>query len=184
MFKRSTMLRFFSSLFLAVCLLVGLSSVASAAAPAPTGRAPDVSVMLIDEGSYEILGNVESKDAPQTAPGKTSEFEALRPLNPSITVPAVKGATFGFRFILKGHFDGPVPGFEMVARHPPMRGVDGQMHTSQSAPIMIDFYIGAARDAIVYTLNEDFEMLPGPWALEVRYQGQLLMSRKFTLVAP
>ena len=85
--------------------------------------------------------------------------------------------------MLKGPYEGAVSGFEMHVDHPAMRGVDGRTHTTQTAPIEIDFEKGVAHHDIVYILSEDFEVLPGEWALEIRFQGKPVLSRRFTLRA-
>ena len=138
-------------------------------------------VALVDEGVYEILGDTQNIAAPQTAAGKIGEHGGLNLLAATNSLIAKKGITFGYRFVLKGPYDGSVSGFEMHVVHPAMRGVDGKTHTTQTAPIEIDFEKGIAYHDIVYILSEDFEVLPGEWALEIRFQGKPVLSRRFTL---
>jgi hypothetical protein len=165
-----------------VALLFGCASPTQQSAPTTrSAPAAAMEVALIDEGVYETLGDTQNIAAPQTAAGKVGEHGGLNLLIATNSLIAKKGTTFGFRFTIKGSYDGPISGFEMHAVHPPMRGVDGKTHTTQTAPIEIDFEKGIAYHDVVYILSEDFEVLPGEWALEIRFQGKSLVSRRFLL---
>jgi hypothetical protein len=65
--------------------------------------------------------------------------------------------------------------------HPPMRGPDGQERAESIIPMDVCFEDGKAEDFLIYGLEEEFEVLPGQWILQVRHNGEVLLSRSFTL---
>ena len=140
-----------------------------------------VTANLIDEGIYETIGALVDVAAPNTAAGKIGEHEGLKLVRSTRTVSIEKGIKFGYRFRLRSDRDGPMHGFEMHVEHPPMRGVDGKIHTSQTARIDLEFVNGALDHDIIYVLSEEFEMLPGTWKLEIHLDGRPVISRAFTL---
>jgi hypothetical protein len=172
-------------LFATAAFVAFVPSIALAAITPKNLLAPNqIQATLIDEGIYERVGEEKTIDAPDMAAGKRSEHDGIRLVRATSSLPAQKGITFGFRYKLKAPLDGVLAGFELMILHPPMRGVDNKIHTSQSAPIEIDFYKGESDHDILYVLSEDFEVLPGEWVLQVRYLGSVLISRKFNLVKP
>jgi hypothetical protein len=169
-------------IFLSTLTVCGCTTSTQSVTPAAVSTAlTAIEVALIDEGVYETLGDTKNVEAPQTAAGKVGEHGGLELLEATRTLVAEKGVTFGYRFALKGPYNGTVGGFEMHAEHPSMLGVDGKSHTSQTVPIEIDFEGGLAYHDVVYVLSEDFEVLPGNWTLEIRFQGKPLISRHFIL---
>lgn len=180
----SAMRRLFTAILVALAATAATATAqdpsVKLAVPAPV---QDIEVKLLDEGLYEVLGATQDLAAPDTAPGRITEHDGLRLIQATNTFVARKKLVFGFRFALRAQLFGEVSSFEMATIHPPMRGVDGQVHTSQLAPMTVAFENGVAYQELVYALSEDFEVLPGEWTLEVRYKSHLLISRKFTLLA-
>jgi hypothetical protein len=44
------------------------------------------------------------------------------------------------------------------------------------------FKDGKAEDFVIYSLEENIEVLPGQWILQVRKDHEVLLSRSFTLL--
>ena len=175
-----------TALILSTSALAGICASAQSAVQAPaktkaSHEAKGVQAQLVDEGVYETSSSADNLTILQPTPEKTGESTGLRLVNSTNTLTAKKGLSFGFRFMLKGALNGRVSGFEMFTSHPPMRGADGVVHSSQTSPIDITFENGVARDGNIYMLSEDFEVLPGKWTMAIRYQGKTLLSRKFEL---
>jgi hypothetical protein len=139
---------------------------------------------LIEEGSFRMLGDVNSYSAPLAATGKANEFDGAVLLERGSVFPARKGLNFGYRYVL--HNEGEdrcgVDGYETRVIHPPMVGRDGKSHTESIIPTTFCFKGGKAEDFVIYALEEDSEVLPGAWTLQLRKHGQVLLSRSFTLL--
>ncbi len=169
-------------------LLLGLSlcglALASGAQAAEGSAGGLVSVEVWQEGVFETVGELQREAEPRTAAGTVSTYERIRLLRSTLSLEARKGATFGCRERVKAGVarpDGPMHGVEMRVLHPPMRTPDGRVQTVSTAAIDWFFEGGVARDDVMYTLSEDFEVLPGRWTLQLLLDGQVLASREFTL---
>jgi hypothetical protein len=65
--------------------------------------------------------------------------------------------------------------------HPSMRGTDGKERVESIIPMEVCFKDGKADDFLIYGLEEESEVLPGEWILQVRHNGEVLLSRSYTL---
>ena len=142
---------------------------------------PHISGEVLEEGIAIILGQIEDKAAPNTAAGRTSMHEELRFIKRTLLVPATLGTVFGYRYRLVGL---PMRGelsLEMRVVHPPMKGLDGRERTVDTNPFQVETLDGLYENDIVYLLSEPFEVVPGKWALQILYQGRVLVSREFVL---
>ena len=136
---------------------------------------------ILDTGLYEVVGNVETRPAPGTASGSAALHEELRLIQAGTNVKAVRGATFGFRYRLFELSDGSIPGLELRALHPAMRGPDGRISRSSKVPTEVFVTGGEGRGDVAYTLSEPFEVLRGDWELQLLYLGSVILSKKFQL---
>ena len=150
--------------------------------PAVVRIAPNtVTAEIIDSGVYRVSGVTTGYAAGGTAAGKVGIHEKEELISASTTLRAEKGATFGYRYRIVGNYDGPAEGLEMRAIHPVLRGPDGRLSTTSTAGKLVVFVRGKAEDAVLYTLDQDFEVVPGEWTLEILLNRQVLLSRTFTL---
>jgi Domain of unknown function (DUF3859) len=94
---------------------------------------------------------------------------------------AERGKSFGFTFRITGLPEGPTPDFEMRAVHPPMKGPSGSTSSVSTAATEVFTDGGVAENEILYTLSEEFEVLPGQWTLQLLFKGQPVISKRFTL---
>jgi hypothetical protein len=160
----------------AVALAFALAA-CSTPPPAPSIPTDDLpyQVEVVREGQFEVLGDPEMSAAPETAAGKVGSHDSVQLISESKTLKAVRGATFGFTYLIKGVPDGEVSGFEMRALHPPMTGPSGKTTTQVFGEQ------GVAVNDIIYVLAEPFEVLPGNWTLQLVYKGKAVVSRQFVL---
>jgi hypothetical protein len=139
---------------------------------------------LVEEGSFLMVGNSRAYDAPDAATGKTNKVDEAELLQSGSVFAANKGLNFGFRYVLQspGEDRCGVEGFEMFIVHPPIKGPDGQERTTSKIPFKLCFNDGKADDFLIYSLEEDYEVLPGSWTMQVRKDGEVLLSRSYTLL--
>ena len=137
----------------------------------------------MEEGAFRMVGGAQVYEAPLAATGKKNEHDDAELLETGGQFPARQGLNFGYRYKLSspGENRCGVEGFEMRILHPPMRGPDGQERVESIIPMNVCFKDGKADDFLIYALEEKFEVLPGEWTLQVRYEGEVLLSRAFTL---
>lgn len=139
---------------------------------------------LIEEGSFRMLGDSKPYSAPLAATGKANDVDEAELVERGAAFLARKGLNFGYRYVV--HSEGEdrccVEGYDMRIVHPPMVGRDGKLQTESIVPTTFCFKGGQADDFVIYALEEDSEVLPGTWTLQLRKHGQVLLSRSFTLL--
>lgn len=143
-----------------------------------------VTAEVVEEGSFRMLGDGKAYGAPEAATGKANEFAEAELLQRSNTFPARKGLHFGYRYFLQSA-EAEVcraDGFDMLILHPAITGPDGRARTDSIIPLDVCFNDGRAEDFLIYSLQEDHEVLPGEWTLQIRKEGKVLISRTFTLL--
>jgi len=153
-------------------------SVVAAPAVAPT------TIEFLEEGSFRMSGDSQDYDAPEAATGKRNEVDEAELLQAGSVFPANKGLNFGYRYVLHAPGDERcgVDGFDMFIVHPPIKGPDGRSRTTSTIPMKVCFNDGKAEDFLIYSLEQDYEVLPGSWILQVRKDGEVLISRSYTLL--
>jgi len=139
---------------------------------------------LTEEGSFRMVGDSQAFEAPQAATGKRNEVDEAEILQSGSVFSATKGLNFGYRYAINapGEDRCGVDGYEMFIIHPPIKGPDGKERPTTSIPMSLCFKDGQAEDFIIYSLEEDYEVLPGTWTLQIRKEGQTLISRSFALL--
>jgi hypothetical protein len=143
----------------------------------------DVQAAMLEEGSFRMIGEAQTYEAPLAATGKANEHTEAELLGTGAEFPARLGLNFGYRYTLSspGENRCGVEGFDIRIVHPPMRGPDGRERIESVIPMKVCFKDGKADDFLTYGLEEESEVLPGEWVLQVRYNEEVLLSRSFTL---
>lgn len=153
------------------------------APPLASASAP-VTAELVEEGSFRMLGDGNIYGAPEAATGIAHEFDEAELLERGNVFAACKGLSFGYRYNL--HSPGGdrchVEGFDMLITHPPIKGPDGHLRTTSVVPLDVCFNGGKSDEFLIYSLEEDHEVVPGQWTLQVRKDGQVLITRSFALL--
>jgi hypothetical protein len=130
-----------------------------------------------------MIGEAQTYEAPLAATGKANEHTDAELLETGAEFPARLGLSFGYRYMISapGENRCGVEGFDTRIIHPPMRGPDGRERAESIIPMDVCFKDGQADDFLIYGLEEEDEVLPGEWILQVRHNGEVLLSRSFTL---
>jgi hypothetical protein len=138
---------------------------------------------MLEEGAFRMIGEAQTYKAPLAATGKANEHTEAELIETGSQFPARLGLNFGFRYTLTspGENRCGVDGFDMRIIHPPMRGPDGKERAESIIPMEACFKDGKADDFLIYGLEEESEVLPGEWILQVRHNGEVLLSRSYTL---
>jgi hypothetical protein len=138
---------------------------------------------MLEEGAFRMIGEAQTYEAPLAATGKANEYTEAELLETGSQFPARLGLNFGYRYTLTspGENRCGVDGFDMRIIHPSMRGTDGKERVESIIPMEVCFKDGKADDFLIYGLEEESEVLPGEWTLQVRHNGEVLLSRSYTL---
>lgn len=138
---------------------------------------------MLEEGAFRMIGEAQTYEAPLAATGKANEHTEAELLETGSHFPARLGLNFGFRYTLTspGENRCGVDGFDMRIIHPSMRGTDGKERVESIIPMEVCFKDGKADDFLIYGLEEESEVLPGEWILQVRHNDEVLLSRSYTL---
>jgi hypothetical protein len=104
-------------------------------------------------------------------------------VEPGLVLPAGNDLGFGFRCALfaEGEQGCSVDGYDIFVEHPAFAGADGQMRTSTTMPIRPCFKNGRSEDFVIYLPDDDQRIIPGQWDVQIRKDGEVLLSRSFTL---
>ena len=105
-------------------------------------------------------------------------------IEPGLVLPAQSNLGFGFRCALfaEGEKGCSVDGYDIFVEHPAIEGADGQMQTSTTVPMKPCFNNGWAEDFVIYLPDDKQGTIPGRWNVQIRKDGEVLLSRSFTLL--
>lgn len=99
------------------------------------------------------------------------------------TIPAARGKGFGFRFTVRGLPAGTTVRLRKVVSHPTMRRPDGSTSTGYETALELPVgHDGSVTATEGYSLDDDFELLPGPWRIEIWLGDRKLVGKTFNLV--
>jgi hypothetical protein len=75
-----------------------------------------------------------------------------------------------------------VDGYDIFVEHPAVPGSDGQTQTCITIPMRPCFNNGRAEDFVIYLPDDKQGTIPGRWNVQIRKDGEVLLSRSFTLL--
>ncbi len=97
------------------------------------------------------------------------------------TIPAKLGTKFGFRYRIVGNsWDAPVA-IKVVTLYPPAGAVSPKLGLIHSASILKTAHIGAS-NAIAYSADEPWEMVPGVWTIQLWVGSKRFAERTFIMI--
>ena len=191
-------MRIFGPLFLAALTIPGaVAESAQATQPsaqpatptaqttAPTAGAvapPQVTNIILENyGQFSAIAKASQKPAADGIP-----FTAVTDVHlakKTRTIPLSKGVDFGFQYEAVGTPRGEKAALHFVVIYPP----PGISKPGSSSPIPRDEYdqkvrIGVKGSYDGYQLDNDWELVPGDWTLEIWSGATRLASETFTLV--
>jgi len=172
--------------------------------PSPGGTARDgggtglISAKILAEGSFRVedkccfyvnLPKLRQASLDQGAsfllpPDSSCVREGKAELvEPGLVLPAGNDLGFGFRCALfaEGEQGCSVDGYDIFVEHPAVPGADGPMQTSTTIPMRPCFNNGRAEDFVIYLPDDEQGTVPGRWNVQIRKDGEVLLSRSFTL---
>ena len=119
-------------------------------------------------------------DQPQSATGYAHFVSELVITEPTSTVPLEKGIRFGFKWQVTG-----LPStFNLTYRveHPLITRPDGTQLRSSDEPMIHESINGTFVGTDCYMLREDYELVPGEWAMSVLMDGVTVAKQTYQVV--
>jgi len=158
----------FPASFLALLLAVG-----AALAQTPKVERLEIS----DFGTYSVDRESKGRDSHgvKLATGTNIQHQETK-----TAIPAQIGTSFGFRSKIIGEPEGATVALRKVIVFPApgLQPTPGKRVTRDESTI--EATIGETR-ADLYTLEDNFELVPGTWVVELWFGGRKLASESFTL---
>jgi hypothetical protein len=138
------------------------------------------SLDLVEYGTFRKGQVQHDASAPKTITGQMHGVADAVLLERTTEIPAARGTSFGVRIKLVGTPDGVVVPCVAKCLHPtytdPASGRTSDTEEwTNAVPIGRATYIG-------YTLDEDWELMPGRWTLQVSAGPDVRVEQTFTLV--
>ena len=163
-----------------VALGIALTAALAAAAPSSAGaQTPQVQrIEIVEYGIYAV----EEKNCQRDAQGiARCDRTDVRHAATTWTIPAQHGVEFGLKYRVAGSPNGaqvtlkrdwllPDPGFRQPGKEPITR-----LDRVDQVRIGDVTYVS-------YGFDDPWELVPGPWVLEIWYEGRRLTSRTFNVV--
>jgi hypothetical protein len=145
-------------------------------------QAPSIDrIEIVEYGIYSVDRHVQGRD-----PRGINQATATSVRHAATTrdIPARIGTTFGFRYKIIGTPDELPITLRRVVVFP----APGIQPSSSSKRLSRDEFAVQARigetNYMFYTLEDDFELMPGIWVVEIWYGNRKLASQTFTVSKP
>jgi hypothetical protein len=157
-----------------VCLLWLLTATAGAA----YAQGQVQSLEITDYGLYTLDREISGRDSQGISLGTASNIKHTATQR---TVPAQIGATFGFRYRVVGRPEGATVDLKKVIVFPSPGLLTPTSSTRvPKAEFNVEAKIGETNSEL-YTLEDNFELMPGIWTLEMWQGNRKLVSQSFKL---
>jgi Domain of unknown function (DUF3859) len=140
-------------------------------------------IEIFERGIYRAKVD-RKEESPDTASGTLNIVRNIEKVAETTTIPARLGTRFGIQFRVVGEPSGATVDLTMVTRFPKagLRNPRTQQLRYQSEYVVKGF-IGEERHRS-FSFDEEWEMVPGSWVLEVWSGQQKLGEQAFTVVKP
>lgn len=177
---------------LLTCLLVGVALTSAgcsegikalmeaAARVLDTDRAIGAQITQYGIAQVELGDGVV--ETPTTTTGEMREVLDVQYDTTTDRIPATLGTSFGVQYIIWGAPRGSWVPLEMRTVHPPLTNPATGRTTTQSV-WQTEARVGDISGRI-YTLEYDWEVVPGDWSFEIYYEGTLIEKQDFILYDP
>ena len=139
------------------------------------------SAEMVDYGIYKI--ELTGDHVPVASTGAGAVQPAYRAVLVTTTnqIPSTIGNCFGFQFILHGTPDGALADVIIKVNHPAFRKPDGSVSGNSDA-VPWRYRIGE-KVGYTYTLDHDWEAVPGKWSIEIWRGKERLVGKEFVVKA-
>jgi hypothetical protein len=160
-------------LCLAVCLLISF---------VPNANAQQARIDRIDIVEFGIYTADRKLDSVNAQGIKRSTIDNIRHAATTTTIPLQKDMQFGYRYKIVGQPDGAQVDIKLVTNYPApgLRSPSSQKPVTRAERIR-QRLIGET-SVTTYTLEDDFELVPGVWTFEIYDGNRKLVTKTFTLV--
>jgi len=139
------------------------------------------SAEIVEYGIYQIARTGDHILLSSTSAGAVEPASGARLITATNHVPAVVGTTFGCLFVVTGEPTGTPVTLDIIVDHPPFEKAPGQK-TGTRDTVPWPYVIGQ-KAGYTYTLDNDWEAVPGNWSIQIRYRGRKLAEQKFVVDA-
>lgn len=150
-------------------------------AAAPATRAASVTGVEITKYGLVKVEVLRREPSPGTTTGQLRITKTTL-ARTTDRVPARKGVSFGYYYRVLGSPAGARVTLTFKTLTPGLRR-PGERDVRRESIYMRPKAIGLEYGAS-YTLEEDWEVVPGRWTFQVLYEGRLLAEKSFTLYRP
>jgi len=167
------------------CLFVAAAAIGAAAqTPITVAPAATISgVTVTDAGTYTGVSKSATAEAGQQSPTRTvGTLSDWRFASDSTDIDGKVGTQFGVEFRVDGAPAGDSVTLYLTLTFPP-QGIRNPNtgETLHGATIALPNAKIGARCLIGYGFDNAWEIVPGPWTLQVWYQNRMLAERTFTV---
>lgn len=160
-----------------LCLV--FASIGSAAALAEQVKIDHIEIVTF--GIFSSGKITKQEDRPGTNGIKLREGRKL--LSQTEIVPGIVGTTFGIQYVLQGAPKGQVVKLTYVTRFPRPGMVNDKLLKMEKSEFEWNDTIGESAIR-TYTLDHEWEVVPGDWTLEFYYDGRKIGEKHFTMTPP
>jgi hypothetical protein len=136
---------------------------------------------LVEYGVLKKMVSGGLLNAPKSLTGKVNNAIASQLVDSTTTIKASVGTTFGIGVKLLGEPEGAAITLHFRCAHPKLTD-PASGHSSE-----LDEWEGAAPVGhlryVSYTFDDNWEVIPGKWMIQVLYDGKVLAEKTFDVVA-
>ena len=143
-------------------------------------QAPQVTRADVTEFGIYTADLVQAEKAPGSVAGTEKIVTHMRLAAQTRTIPAAKGVSFGYRFVLVGAPAGAIAPLHTVSIFPSAMTNPATRQSAARSESDIGLSIGAV-GYTGYSMDSDWEVLPGVWTFQIWYQGRKLNEQSFTV---
>lgn len=161
-------------------LVIALSLVALCACDAPV-KTPQ-SVQLLEFGTFKKLASHDDVRAPGAIAGARHAVSKVELLECTTNIPARVGTSFGFRVMMPGKPSGNVVPCTAKCLHP--RLTDPSSGHSSEVEEWDTSGLAGEEGYTGYTFDNDWELVPGPWTIQVFVNSKLMIEKIFNVYSP
>ena len=161
-------------------LVVALSLVALSACDAQV-KTPQ-RIQLLEFGTFKKLSSHDDVRAPGAIAGARHAVSKVALLECTTNIAARVGTSFGFRLMMLGKPSGVVAPCTAKCIHP--RLTDPSSGHSSEVEQWDTSGLAGEEGYIGYTFDNNWELVPGPWTIQVFMDSKLVIEKTFNVYSP
>lgn len=143
-------------------------------------QADEVSARIVEHGIY-FTRTDSTVDAPATTTGELTLLQEPMHVRTTETIPALRGSSFGIRYVLEGVPPDQVVDVTDVILTPGLKNPNSSEATVFKETHQ-DRVRGGKQVFTGYTFNHVWEAVPGEWTIEVWAGSRRLLVKSFDVV--